>query len=218
MEFHEVIEKRRTIRIFKQGVTEAQLRKLLAAGAKAPSTRNKQSWEFIHVTDQQRVDQIAELKYQYNRKFPPGPGESQQEVEARALNQKQWFQHGSVVAVCTRGGDAASGWLAVENISLAAVAEGWAVASSPLEGRRRRPLRPSWGFPPGTNSPVSSSSGCPRWRARSQRCGPNSAGCTRTPSNARGPMPRTGLGRGPARGCFPLAVFSFPAGRATLPD
>jgi nitroreductase len=75
MEFHEVIEKRRTIRIFKQGATEAQLRKLLAAGAKAPSTRNRQSWEFIVVEDPARVDQIAELKYQYNRKFTPGPGE-----------------------------------------------------------------------------------------------------------------------------------------------
>ena len=74
MELYEAIEQRRTTRIFKAGVTEAQLRKLLAMGAKAPSTRNKQSWEFIWVTEQQLVDQIAELKYQYNRKFPPGPG------------------------------------------------------------------------------------------------------------------------------------------------
>ena len=122
MELHEAIEKRRTIRIFKQGATEAQLRKLLAAGAKAPSTRNKQSWEFILVEDRKRVDQIAELKYQYNRKFPPGPGESQQEVEERALNQKKWFQNASVIAVCTQGGDVASAWLAVENLSLADVA------------------------------------------------------------------------------------------------
>ena len=124
MELHDAIETRRTIRIFKAGVTEAQLRKLLAMGAKAPSTRNKQSWEFIWVTEQQLVDQIAELKYQYNRKFPPGPGESQQEVEERALNQKRWFAYASVVAVCTQGGDVASAWLAVENISLAAIADG----------------------------------------------------------------------------------------------
>jgi len=103
MELYDAIEKRRTTRIFTQGVTEAELRKLLAVGAKAPSTRNKQSWEFIWVTEQQLVDQIAELKYQYNRKFPPGPGESQQEVEERALNQKRWFANASVVAVCTQG-------------------------------------------------------------------------------------------------------------------
>ena len=124
MELYEAIEKRRSIRIFKQGATEAQLRKLLAVGAKAPSSGNRQSWEFIMVQDGNLVDQIAELKYQFNRKFPPGPGETQKEVDERALNQKKWFQNASVVAVCTKGGDVASAWLAVENISLAAVAEG----------------------------------------------------------------------------------------------
>jgi len=124
MDLYDAIEQRRSVRIYKGGVTEAQLRKLLAVGAKAPSGGNRQSWEFIVVEDRQLVDQIAELKYQNNRKFPPGPGETQKEVEARALNQQKWFQHASVVAVCTKAGDVASGWLAVENISLAAVAEG----------------------------------------------------------------------------------------------
>ena len=149
MELHEAIEKRRTIRIFKQGATEAQLRKLLAAGAKAPSTRNKQSWEFILVEDQKRVDQIAELKYQYNRKFPPGPGESQQEVEARALNQQKWFQHASVVAVCTQGGDVASAWLAVENISLLAVAEGLGSGIIGFGGEEKKAVETLLGLPAG---------------------------------------------------------------------
>ena len=149
MELHEAIEKRRTIRIFKAGVTEAQLRKLLAMGAKAPSTRNKQSWEFIWVTEQQLVDQIAELKYQYNQKFPPGPGESQQEVEERALNQKKWFQHASVVAVCTQGGDVASAWLAVENISLAAVAEGLGSGIIGIGGAEKKALETLLGLPAG---------------------------------------------------------------------
>ena len=124
MDIYEAIEKRRSIRSYKQGATEAQLRKLLAVGAKAPSSSNRQSWEFVVVEDGKLADQIAELKYQFNRKFPPGPGESQKEVEERALNQKKAFQHASVVAVCTKGGDVASAWLAVENICLAAVAEG----------------------------------------------------------------------------------------------
>jgi nitroreductase len=149
MELHEAIEKRRTIRIFKQGATEAQLRKLLAVGAKAPSTRNKQSWEFILVEDRKRVDQIAELKYQYNRKFPPGPGESQQEVEARALNQQQWFQNASVVAVCTQGGDVASAWLAVENISLAAVAEGLGSGIIGFGGEEKKAVEALLGLPAG---------------------------------------------------------------------
>jgi nitroreductase len=147
MELHEAIETRRTIRIFKAGVTEAQLRKLLAMGAKAPSTRNKQSWEFIWVTEQQLVDQIAELKYQYNRKFPPGPGESQQEVEGRALNQKRWFANASVVAVCTQGGDVASAWLAVENISLAAVADGLGSGIIGMGGVEKKAVETLLGLP-----------------------------------------------------------------------
>jgi nitroreductase len=124
MDLYDALEQRRSVRIYKAGATEAQLRKLLAVGAKAPSGGNRQSWEFIVVEDRPLVDQIAELKYQNNRKFPPGLGETQQEVEERARNQQQWFQHASVVAVCTKAGDVASGWLAVENIALAAIAEG----------------------------------------------------------------------------------------------
>jgi nitroreductase len=149
MELHEAIEKRRTVRIFRAGVTEAQLRKLLATGTKAPSTRNKQSWEFIWVTDTQRVDQIAELKYQYNRKFAPGPGETQQEVEERARNQQKWFQHATVIAVCTQGGDVASAWLAVENISLAAVAEGLGSGIIGMGGAEKKAVETLLGLPAG---------------------------------------------------------------------
>lgn len=149
MELYEAIEKRRSIRIFKQGATEAQLRKLLAVGAKAPSSGNKQSWEFILVEDRKLVDQIAELKYQWNRKFPPGPSESQKEVEERALNQKKWFQNASVVAVCTRGGDVASDWLAVENISLAAVAEGLGSCIIAFGGEEKKGVEALLGLPAG---------------------------------------------------------------------
>src|SRR4030042_1328259 len=124
MDIYEAIEKRRTIRIFKKGATEEQLRKIILAGSEAPSAGNRQSWEFIVIDDPKTIDQLAEIKYQLNRKFSPGPGETQKEVEDRALNQKKWFQNSSVVAVCTRSGDFGTGWLAVENMSLAAVGEG----------------------------------------------------------------------------------------------
>jgi nitroreductase len=123
MDVYEAIEKRRTVRIFKKGATEEQLRKIIVAGSKAPSAGNRQSWEFIMIDDPKIIDQLGEIKYQLNRKFSPGPGETQKEVEERALNQKKWFQNSSVVAVCTRSGDFGTGWLAVENMSLAAVAE-----------------------------------------------------------------------------------------------
>jgi nitroreductase len=124
MEVYEAIEKRRTVRIFKKGATEEQLRRIILAGSKAPSGGNRQSWEFIMIDDPKIIDQLGEIKYQLNRKFSPGSGETQKEVEDRALNQKKGFQNSSVVAVCVRSGDFGTGWLAVENMSLAAVAEG----------------------------------------------------------------------------------------------
>ena len=124
MDVYEAIEKRRTIRIFKKGATEEQLRKIILAGSKAPSGGGSQAWEFIIIDDPKIIDQLAELKYQLNRTFTPGAGETQKDVDDRAMNQKKWFQNSSVVAVCTKSGQSVSGWLAVENISLAAVAEG----------------------------------------------------------------------------------------------
>lgn len=124
MDVYEAIEKRRTIRIFKKGATEEQLRRIILAGTKAPSGGNRQPWEFIVIDDQKIIEQLAEIKYQLNRKLTPGSGETQKDVEERALNQKRWFQNSSVVAICTSSGQSVNGWLAVENMSLAAVAEG----------------------------------------------------------------------------------------------
>lgn len=124
MDIFEAIEERRTVRVFKKGASEEQLRKVLLAGSKAPSAGNRQSWEFIVIDDPKIIGQIGEIKHQLNRTFSPGPGETQKEVDERALNQKKWFENASVVAICTRAGDVGTGWLAVENISLAATALG----------------------------------------------------------------------------------------------
>lgn len=132
MEVYEAIEKRRTIRTFKQGVSEEQLRKIILAGTKAPSSGNRQPWEFIIVDNQAIIDQLAELKYQQNRILPPREGEGQEEVERKALNQKKSFQNASIVAVCNKTGMhpiiqvglPPSAWLCIQNMSLAALAEG----------------------------------------------------------------------------------------------
>jgi nitroreductase len=124
MDIYEAMEKRRTIRIFKKGATEEQVRKILLAGSRAPSGGNRQPWEFILIDDPKIIEQLAELKYQLNCKMTPAASETQKDVEGRALNQKRWFKNSSVVAVCTSSGQSVNGWLAVENMSLAAVAEG----------------------------------------------------------------------------------------------
>ena len=124
MDLYEAIEKRRTIRVYREKATEEQLRRLLLACSKAPSGGNRQPWEFIIIDDQKIIDQLAEIKYQLNRQFTPQKGETQKDVEERALFQKKSFEKASIVAVCCSSGQSANGWLCIENISLAAVADG----------------------------------------------------------------------------------------------
>lgn len=124
MDIYEAIEKRRTIRVYKKGATEEQLRKIMLAGTKAPSGGNSQPWEFIVIDDPKIIDQLGEIKYRLNRTFAPQAGETQKAVEDRALFQKKSFENASIVAVCCGAEQAVNGWLCIENMSLAAVAEG----------------------------------------------------------------------------------------------
>ena len=125
MDFYEVVEKRRSIRVCKQGATDEQLYWIILAGTKAPSAVNRQPWEFIVVNDQSIIDQLAELKYQLNRKKDPDRGDmTDEEREKGALRQKRYFRNTSVVAVCNEVGWERSVWICIGNMSLAVVAEG----------------------------------------------------------------------------------------------
>ncbi len=62
MDLYEAIEKRRTIRVFKGGASEEQLKKIILAGTKAPSAVNSQPWEFIIVGDKKTINQLSEIK------------------------------------------------------------------------------------------------------------------------------------------------------------
>lgn len=63
MDGYQAIEKRRTVRGFTKGLSDEQLRKLILAGAGAPSAGNRQPWEFIIVDDDNLIEQITEQKY-----------------------------------------------------------------------------------------------------------------------------------------------------------
>ena len=125
MEVEEAIKTRRTVRRYKStSVPKETILELLGAAALAPSATNRQPWEFIIVDDQKTIDQLSELKYQQNRRMLPREGEGQGEVEQKALHQKKSFQSASIVAVCNQTGQASGAWLCIENMSLAAVADG----------------------------------------------------------------------------------------------
>ena len=159
MEVYEAIGKRRTIRSFSNCVSEQQLAKLLLAGVKAPSGSNVQPWEFIIVDDPKLNEQIAELKCQQTLKmaldnmFLNDPSTIEELFKEKhpvaissrgALRQKEAYQRCTVVAVCNQKGhgigrkpwmnieNIASTWMCIENIMLAATADGLGVQISIL--------------------------------------------------------------------------------------
>ena len=150
MDVYEAIERRRTIRAFTQGVSEELLRKIILAGTKAPSASNRQPWEFIILDDPKIIDQIAELKYQQNRRMS-GPGSTQADTDKRALQQQKAYQNCSVVAVCHKGGqgEAKSTWMCIENMALAATAEGLGIVPSSFGGEHQEAVQKLLGLPEG---------------------------------------------------------------------
>ena len=151
MDFYEVIEKRRTIRVFTQGVSEELLRKIIVAGTKASSAGNRQPWEFIIVDDPKIIDQIAERKYQQNRTISPKPGTTQADVDEAALKQRKAYQNCSVVAVCHKEGheQAVSTWMCIENMALAATAEGLGIVPSTFWEEHQEAVEKLLGIPEG---------------------------------------------------------------------
>jgi len=127
MELYQGIEQRRTIRKFQGPATEAQLKRILAAGTQAPSGMNKQNWEFVVVDDPGIIEQIGQIKYVHNRGKAAGEAVPE-EVEKVALKQRDSFKNASLVVVyCNRElADSAGPWLCIGNMGLAAVAEGLA--------------------------------------------------------------------------------------------
>ncbi len=125
MEIYEAIEKRRTIRKFKAPATQEQLQRIIAAGTKAPSGGNQQRWEFIVVDDPALIEKISERKYVLNRgNKPRGEAAASPEQEKGAQLQKESFANASLIAVYYKEGGVGDAWMCLENMSLAAVAEG----------------------------------------------------------------------------------------------
>lgn len=140
MDVWEAIEKRRTIRQFTGKVPEALLRRLILAGARAPSASNTQPWEFIIVEDQGIIDGIAEQK---------GKQEGLRGGPRRVAIEKGLYVNSSVVAICVRKGGMASAaaWTAAENIALAATGEGLGCVMSIFGGEYKAAVEGLLGLP-----------------------------------------------------------------------
>jgi len=159
MDVYEAIEKRRSVRVFKQGVSEEQLRKIILAGTKAPSGSNVQPWEFIVIDDCSIIELIAEHKYQQTLKMiidqmvlddPTIIEQIYQQTLKKplslqgAMRQKNAYRNCTVIAVCNKKGhgigrkpwmnieNIASTWMCIENMALAATADGLGILISIL--------------------------------------------------------------------------------------
>jgi len=125
MDLYEAIEKRRTIRIFKEGASDDQLKRIILAGTQAPSAVNRQPWEFIIVEDKEIIDELSNVKYEQTKRHPPDRVKGNPEaIEELAQAQRESFRNASIVAVCHLKEWERSVWMCIENMSLAAVAEG----------------------------------------------------------------------------------------------
>jgi nitroreductase len=125
MDVYDAIERRRTIRKFNGPATQEQLSKIIGAGTKSPSSGNKQNWEFVIVDDPEVMGQVSEIKYILNRGKPLGEQVSEKEEKA-AQRQRTSFFDASLVMVYhnQKLADAAGVWCCIENMLLAAVADG----------------------------------------------------------------------------------------------
>jgi len=135
MDFYEALEARRTIRKYKGPATEEQLARIIDAAVRAPSSQNKQNWEFVIVDDPALLEEIAQIKYIMNRGKPAGEAVPE-EKEAAAQRQKDSFSNaGLVVVFCNNNlADSAGVWCSIENMLLAAAAEGLGTRIARLMG------------------------------------------------------------------------------------
>jgi nitroreductase len=140
MELYEAIARRRTVRGFTQPASAEALNRIILAGSMAASPINSQPWEFIVLDDSKLIEQIAEHKYQQNQKLFPGPS---------AVAQKNNYKNSSPVAVCYKKGygNRWAAWMCIQNMYLAATAEGLGIVPSEIWGEDQIAVEKLLGLP-----------------------------------------------------------------------
>jgi nitroreductase len=135
MDFYEAVVKRRSVRKFREEpFPEEALNRVLEAGRWAPSAGNCQPWHFIVVTDANIKQKIAKIFTEFSRKawaeFSP---ERARYLAARggSWDKSSMAKIPVLVVVCYEVTERmkdelvlGSAWCAIENMLLAATAEG----------------------------------------------------------------------------------------------
>ncbi|MBN2487986.1 MAG: nitroreductase family protein [Methanosarcinaceae archaeon] len=127
MDLYEAIEKRKSIRKFKPDfVPDTIIHKILSVGTQAPNAFNREPWEFILVKDRKLRDEITGMRI----KIPP---------------QKVALETAPVLLVVCYNNELAedalaSAYACVENILLAATAEGLGGVPLTFHGKKIKAL------------------------------------------------------------------------------
>ena len=139
MEFYEVIEKRRSIRQFEdRAIPQDVLERILTAGLKAPSSNHQRQWELVALTKKAVIQELAKIIKPYPCRIAE-PKTPQQEMfqiayprqrtmvaEAACVILPYFKMKYDLKSTTNDYGlmDYGAAWALVENILLAATAEG----------------------------------------------------------------------------------------------
>ena len=139
MEFYEVIEKRRSIREFQdKPIARDILERILNAGLKAPSSNHQRRWELLTLTDKEAIMSVAKIVKPYYCRITEPKTPQQEMFKIAYPRQRKMIEEAAVVVLpyfkckydfkseTNNYGlmDFAAAWALVENLLLAATAEG----------------------------------------------------------------------------------------------
>lgn len=139
MEFYEVIEKRKSIRQFQdKEIPREVLERILNAGLKAPSSNHQRQWELVTLTDKAIIKDVAKLIKPYPCRITEPKTPQQEMFKIAYPRQRSMIEEAACVVLpyfkmkydlkssTNDYGlmDYGAAWALVENILLAATAEG----------------------------------------------------------------------------------------------
>ncbi|MCQ4949703.1 nitroreductase family protein [Bittarella massiliensis (ex Durand et al. 2017)] len=139
MEFYEVIEKRRSIRQFEdKAIPTDMLERILAAGLQAPSSNHQRQWQLVTLTDKAVIRELAKFIKPYPCRITEPKTPQQEMFKIAYPRQRTMVEEAACVILpyfkCKYDmksttndyglTDYGAAWALVENILLAATAEG----------------------------------------------------------------------------------------------
>ena len=139
MEFYEVINRRRSIRQFEdREIPQEVLERILDAGLKAPSSNHQRQWELLTLTDKAVIKELAQIVKPYPCRITEPKTPQQEMFKIAYPRQRSMIEEAAcVVLPCFKMKydlksttndyglmDYGAAWALVENMLLAATAEG----------------------------------------------------------------------------------------------